>query len=328
MPDQTRRGRHKENVLSIYLSGSLAYDRIMNFPGKFTDSILPDQIHNLNVSFFIDRLDEKLGGNAGNIAYTLHLLGESPVIVGSAGKDFDRYAGILRERGLSLEGISILEHQLTASAYIMTDQVNNQITAFHAAAMTTPSAYAFPSLNPAEDIALIGPSNMQDMNAHPALYREKGVRYIYDPSQQLPVLTAAQVLAAVGGAFLLVGNDYEIQLIMNVTGRSKEELAAMTQRGIITTLGDRGSLVTDKESGQERAVPVVPVKTVADPTGAGDAYRSGLIKGLVLGQSLYESACLGATCAAFCVESPGTQGHDFTLEEFFTRHSNTFGKSL
>lgn len=300
----------------------------MNFPGKFTDSILPDQIHNLNVSFFIDRLDEQLGGNAGNIAYTLCLLGETAVIVGSAGKDFDRYASVLQKRGLSLEGVSRFEDQLTASAYIMTDQVNNQITAFHAAAMMTPSVYGFPSLNPAEDIALIGPSNIQDMNAHPALYREKGIRYIYDPSQQLPVLKAGEILDAIQGAYLLVGNDYEIQLIMNVTGRSKEELAAMTQKGIVTTLGEKGSLVTDKESGEEKTVAVVPVSKVLDPTGAGDSYRAGLIKGLVLGQSLHASACLGSTCAAYCVECPGTQCHDFSLDEFFIRHSKTFGSSL
>ena len=314
--------------MSIYLSGSLAYDRIMNFPGKFTDSILPDQIHNLNVSFFIDRLDEQLGGNAGNIAYTLCLLGETPVVVGSAGKDFDRYASVMRQRGLSLEGVSRFEDQLTASAYIMTDQVNNQITAFHAAAMMTPSAYGFPSLNPAEDIALIGPSNVQDMNAHPALYKEKGIRYIYDPSQQLPVLKAGEILAAIQGAYLLVGNDYEIQLIMNVTGRSKAELTAMTQKGIVTTLGEKGSLVTDKESGEEKAVSAVSVSKVLDPTGAGDAYRAGLIKGLMLGQPLYASACLGSTCAAYCVECPGTQCHDFSLDEFFIRHSKMFGSSL
>ena len=300
----------------------------MNFPGKFTDSILPDQIHNLNVSFFIDRLDEKLGGNAGNIAYTLCLLGEKSIIVGCAGKDFDRYAGELQQHGLSLEGITRFDDQLTPSAYIMTDQMNNQITGFHAAAMMMPSTYAFPSLNPAEDIALIGPSNPQDMNAHPALYREKGVRYIYDPAQQLPILTAEQLLTCIQGAYLLIGNDYEIQLIMNSTGRSKEELAAMTQKGIVTTLGEKGSLVTDKESGEEKAVPAVSVSKVADPTGAGDAYRAGLIKGLVLGQSLYESACLGATCSAFCVECQGTQGHDFLIDDFMLRHAKTFGNAL
>ena len=314
--------------MSIYLTGSLAYDRIMNFPGKFTDSILPDQIHNLNVSFYIDSLDEKLGGNAGNIAYTLNLLGERSIVVGAGGRDFDRYAAVLEERGLSLEGIRRMDDQLTASAYIMTDQVNNQITGFHAAAMMFPSTYDFPNLDPEGDIALIGPANPEDMNSHPALYREKGVRYIYDPSQQLPVLSSDQLLGAIEGAYLLVGNDYEIQLIMNSTGRSKEELVRMTARGIITTLGEQGSLVTEKDAEEERPVPAVPVSQVLDPTGAGDAYRAGLIKGILLGQPLVECARLGATCAAFCIERPGTQGHDFSIEDFFRRHSSAFGKPV
>ena len=312
--------------MSIYLTGSLAYDRIMNFPGKFTDAILPDHIHNLNVSFFIDRLEEKLGGNAGNIAYTLHLLGEHSTIVASAGRDFDRYASVLEERGLPLEGILRLETELTASAYIMTDQSNNQITAFHAAAMMTPSCYDFPHLVPDRDIALIGPSNLDDMNRHPALYREKGIRYIYDPSQQLPVLTAAQLLNSIEGAYLLVGNDYEIRMIMSITGCGKEELLRMTTRGIITTLGEHGSLVTEKDTEQEIAVARVPVSKVTDPTGAGDAYRAGLIKGLLLKQPLAECARLGATCAAFCIEHVGTQEHNFSIEDFFYRHSTAFGE--
>ena len=299
----------------------------MNFPGKFTDSILPDQIHNLNVSFYIDSLDEKPGGNAGNIAYTLNLLGERSIIVGTAGRDFDRYAAVLEERGLSLEGVTRLEDQLTASAYIMTDQVNNQITGFHAAAMMTPSAYDFPSLDPERDIALIGPSNPDDMNRHPALYREKGVRYIYDPSQQLPVLTGGQLIAAIEGAYLLVGNDYEIQMIVNSTGRTKAELLDMTGRGIITTLGENGSLISEKGA-QEVAIPAVPISQVADPTGAGDAYRAGLIKGLLLDQPLAECARLGATCAAFCIEQSGTQGHDFSIDDLFRRHSSAFGNSV
>ena len=313
--------------MSIYLTGSLAYDRIMNFPGKFTDAILPDQIHNLNVSFFINNFKEKLGGNAGNIAHTLHLLGEHPIIVGSAGRDFDRYASTLEKRDLPLDGILRLETDLTASAYIITDQNNNQITAFHAAAMMTPSSYDFPHLAD-QDIALIGPSNPNDMNRHPALYREKGVRYIYDPSQQLPVLTADQLLRAIEGAYLLVGNDYEIQMIMNATGRSKEELLRMTTRGIITTLGERGSLVTEKDAKQEITVASVPVNKVVDPTGAGDAYRAGLIKGLILKQSLLECARLGATCAAFCIEHFGTQEHNFSISDFFHRHSAAFGEPV
>ncbi len=313
--------------MSVYLTGSLAYDRIMNFPGKFTDSILPDQIHNLNVSFLISNLEEKPGGCAGNIAYTLNLLGERSIIVTSVGRDFAPYAAALEAWGLSLEGITRLENELTASAYIMTDQSNNQITAFHAAAMLSPSLYDFPRLSPERDIALIAPSSPDDMNRHPALYREKGLRYIYDPSQQLPVLTAGQLIAAIEGAYLLVGNDYEIRMIMNSTGRSKEELLRMTRRGIITTLGAQGSLITEK-GGPETAIPAVPVSQVVDPTGAGDAYRAGLIKGLLLEQPLAECARLGATCAAFCIEQAGTQEHSFTIDDFFRRHSSAFGNPV
>lgn len=314
--------------MSIYLTGSIAYDRIMNFPGRFTDSILPDQIHNLNVSFFIDRLDEQFGGNAGNIAYTLNLLGERSIMLGTVGRDFDRYAAELESRGLSLEGVLRLEDELSPSAYIMTDQANNQITGFHAAAMMTPSAYDFPNLDPEKDIALVGPSNPDDMKGHPALYREKGVRYIYDPSQQLPILSAQDLRAAIEGAYLLVGNDYEISLIMKNTGLSRQELVKLTGRGVITTLGEKGSLVSEKDQDNELTVEAVAVTEVLDPTGAGDAYRAGLIKGLLLNQPLVECARLGATCAAFCIERKGTQGHDFSIEDFFRRHSAAFGRSV
>lgn len=314
--------------MAIYLTGSLAYDRIMNFPGSFTDAILPDQIHNLNVSFFIDHLEEKLGGNAGNIAYSLSLMGERAIIVGSAGRDFDRYAAVLEQQGLSLEGIQRFDDELTASAYIMTDRNNNQITGFHAAAMTRPSGYDFPALDPDESIALVGPSNPDDMVNHPALYKNKGVRYIFDPSQQIPILSAGQLESCIDGAYLLVGNDYEIQLIQNVTGRSKAELVGMTRRGLVTTLGEKGSVVTEKDSDEEESIPAVSVNQVVDPTGAGDAYRAGLIKGVLLQQPLADCARLGATLAAYCIERRGTQGHNFMLDDFFRRHSTAFGESV
>ncbi len=305
----------------------MAYDRIMNFQGRFTDAILPNQIHNLNVSFHIDSLQEKLGGNAGNIAYTLTLLGERPFIIATAGKDFARYREELEKRGLPLEGIRVLDDEFTASAYITTDMVNNQITAFHAAAMNFPSLWFPEKPDPKKDIALIGPSNPGDMNRHPAMYREKGVRYVYDPAQQLPVLGGEQLLDAIGGAYLLVGNDYEIQLIINTTGRTLAELVGLTAAGVIITLGEKGSMLRSKD-GQETMVPAVPVSGVVDPTGAGDAYRSGLIKGIVLEQPLDECARLGSTCAAFCIEQAGPQGHYFTLDEFFRRHSSAYGSPV
>ncbi len=310
--------------MAIYISGSMAYDRIMNFPGKFTDSILPDQLHNLNVSFFIDRLDEKLGGNAGNITHSLFLLGERPYVVGSLGKDGGRYLQLFEDRGLPIEGLNVLDSELTASAYISTDQSNNQITAFHAAAMMTPSGYTFPHLNAQKDWGIICPSNLDDMKIHPRIYQEKGVRYIYDPSQQIPVLGKDDMLAAIKGAYLLAGNDYEIQLIQNATGLNKKELLSLTTAGIITTLGEKGSLVTHKD-GQEVYVGVVKVKGIVDPTGAGDAYRAGLLKGLCQGFDLVESAKLGATCAAYCIEEYGTQEHNFSLEAFQLRHLASFG---
>ncbi len=310
--------------MAIYLTGSVAYDRIMNFPGRFVDNILADQIHNLNVSFFIDNLDEQLGGNAGNIAYSLHLLNENPVIVATVGKDFEPYKGVLMGRGLPLDGITVMPDALTASAYITTDRTNNQITAFHAAAMMFPSKYDFPELCGQRDIALIGPSNLTDMDSHPALYREKGVRYIYDPSQQIPILSAEKLNTAINGAWILIGNDYEIKLISNITGRSMEDLAGATGLGLIVTLGEKGSLILRKDGNKAHIEPV-PVGEVKDPTGAGDSYRSGLIKGLVQGKTLEQSARLGATCAAFCIECHGTQAHSFSVPEFYLRHEAAFG---
>lgn len=299
----------------------------MNFSGKFMDSILPDQLHNLNVSFFINKVDEKLGGNAGNIAHTLALLGEKSLILASAGKDFSRYAEVLEQRGLSLEGIVVQENELTASAYIMTDQMNNQITGFHAAAMQAQTVYDFPHLDPEKDIALIGPSNPDDMKRHAAFYKERGVRYIFDPSQQLPMFDKEALLACINGAYLLSGNDYEIQLIINITEKTREELVELTTRGVITTLGEKGCLVSEKGE-EERRIDAVPVYSVVDPTGAGDAHRAGLIKGLLLTQPLPECARLGSTCAAFCIEAAGTQGHDFSIDDFFRRHSAAFGKPV
>jgi adenosine kinase len=313
--------------LAVYITGSVAYDRIMNFSGKFADSILPDRTDNLNVSFYIDSMEEKPGGNAGNMAHTLKLLGENSVILACVGKDFGPYKELLQKRGLPLDGIRQIDGERTAAAYIITDSAGNQITGFHAAAMLSQSAYAFPVLNPEDDLAVISPSNPGDMRDHVRLYRERGIRYIYDPAQQLPVIPRPDLLEGISGAYLLVGNDYEIGLIMKSAGRGRKELAATTARGLVTTRGEHGSLVTEKD-GEETALPAVPVSVVADPTGAGDAYRAGLVKGILLKQPLLECARLGATCAAYCVECRGTQEHDFSLDDFFRRHAGAFGEGL
>ena len=307
--------------MSIYISGSLAYDRIMNFPGKFSDHILPDKIHNLNVCFLIDRLDEKRGGTAGNIAYNLALMDEKSIILSSVGKDFDRYEQVLMSLGLSFEGINRCDNMFTAGAYITTDQGDNQITGFNPGAMSVPCGYGFPHATPEADVAIVSPGNLDDMIALPALYREKGIRYIFDPGQQITALTGEKMLEAIHGSHMLVTNDYELELIMKATGRSKAELLEHTGY-IITTLGENGSRI---DNGAPVMVPAVKATRVLDPTGAGDAYRAGILKGLVDGLDVLGAARLGATCASFCVEEYATQEHVFTAEAFKARHEGAFG---
>lgn len=313
-------GLSGERNVSIYISGSMAYDRIMNFPGSFSESILPNKIHIMNVSFMIERLDENLGGCAGNIAYNLAILGEKSVIVSSVGRDFERYEETLTSLGLSLEGISRRDDELTAGAYIITDRNNNQITSFNPGAMRHPSGYAFASLAPG-DIVVVSPGNIDDMRNIPRICKQKGARCIFDPGQQLPVLSGADLIEAIDGSYMLICNDYEFELIRRKTGKVRDDLLCMA-RHVIVTLGENGSRV--RSGDKIEAIPAVRPNQVIDPTGAGDAYRSGLLKGLSLGLDVVDSARLGSTTASFCVESQGTQV-PFTAEECMKRHADAFG---
>lgn len=308
----------------MYISGSMAYDRIMNYPEPFSGAILPDKIHILNVCFLIDRLEEKLGGCAGNIAYSLALLDEKSVIVSSVGRDFTRYEAELTAQGLSLEGLKRYEDDFTAGAYIITDTNNNQITAFNPGAMRFPADYNFATLS-RDDIVIVSPTNLEDMVGHPRLCREKGVRCIFDPGQQIPALTGDQLLDAITGSYMLVCNDYESELISRATGVALTEMHNLVEYMIIT-LGEEGSRV--QQGDKTSHVPAVAARQSVDPTGAGDAYRAGLLKGLSQGLSVLESARIGATVASFCVESYGTQTHSFTPDECRKRHMSAFGVSF
>jgi len=307
--------------MTIYITGSIAYDRIMRFPGVFGDHILPHKIHALNVCFLIDSVDERLGGCGGNIAHTLALLGEKPVIVAAVGRDFDHYREALEAKGLSLEQVRRVPEEFTASCHIITDQENNQITCFNPGAMRHACDYAFADAGPG-DWAIVSPTNGGDMQAHTRIHKEKGVRCIFDPGQQIPALSGSRLAEAITGADLLICNEYELELICKSTGKTHAQLRSLTP-AIITTLGAEGSRL--EENGKETRIGAVPPKLVADPTGAGDAYRGGLLKGLVSGLPLVEAAAMGATAASYCVECLGTQAHSYTIEEFQARHSEFFG---
>lgn len=309
--------------MAIYISGSLAYDRIMTFQGRFRDHILMDKLHMLNVSFMVDSMDERRGGCAGNIAHSLALLGEKPIIVSAAGRDFGPYAEVLRSRGLSLEGITIDDSLFTALCYITTDLDSNQITGFYPGAMARPSGYAFPGLDPERDIAIISPGNVEDMRRLPRFFRDRGVRYIYDPGQQLPVLSGKDLANAIEGAFACITNDYELNMICHATGMSEDELIGRAL-WLVTTLGAQGARVRGAD-GTDVTIPAVPVDSVVDPTGAGDAQRAGFLKGVAGGLSVPEAARLGAVAASFAIQKLGTQEHEYSWDDFRNVYEGSFG---
>jgi len=304
--------------MNIITSGSLAYDRIMDFPGYFSDHILPEKLHVLNVSFTVNSLTEKFGGTAGNIAYALSLLGEKPIILATIGRDYHRYFEWLKKNNIACDSITIIEEELTASAYITTDQADNQITGFNPGAMKYPSPFNFNALNPKESIAIIAPGNLEDMMTYSLTCKTRGIGYIFDPGQSLPMWNSQDLIQCITGSKIMVSNDYELELVMNKTGLDKKKLLQRTGT-IITTLGELGSRVCTVDC--EISIPAVKPRKVLDPTGAGDAYRAGLIKGLIEGRDIEQSAKMGSACASFTVECYGTQDYYFSLMEFEERLS-------
>jgi len=304
--------------MNIFVSGSLAYDRIMNFPGRFSDHIMPDKIHNLNVSFNVESLVERPGGTAGNISYCLVLLGEQPHTLATIGYDYSRYFEWMEKHSVPKSGIKVIDEQPTAGAYITTDLGDNQITSFHPGAMLFTSDFDFSSYKPEESIGILAPGNLDDMINYSRIYKEKGIRYIFDPGQSLPIWTGDGLKECIDGADILIANDYEMGLITNTTGLDMAALGVLA-KSIITTKGEDGSLITTGDT--SITIPVVKPNQVSDPTGAGDSYRGGLIKGLIEGKELAEAALMGSVCASFAIEVQGTQEYSFTSAEFQQRLS-------
>lgn len=301
----------------FFVSGSLAFDRIMNFPGYFKDNILPDKIHNLNVSFNIDELRENFGGTAGNIAYNLSLLNLPPTILATAGKDFEKYKKYLLEKKINLDGVKIIENEFTASAYIITDKADNQITGFHMGAMKFDSDYNIKQ----GDILLISPGNIHDMLRYQDQAQSLKIPYIFDPGQSLPFFQIEELRALINGAKILISNDYELELIKKKTGFSMNQLLELVEI-VVTTIGEKGSIITTKK--EKMQISAVKTKKVLDPTGAGDAYRAGFIYGLVYNKDLKTCGELGALSAVYAVEHYGTQNHYYSLREFKNRFNYNY----
>ena len=309
--------------MEILVCGSLAYDRIMDFPGRFSDHIMPDKTHNINLSFTVNGMSENFGGTAGNIAYSLALLGEKPRIVAAIGYDYHRYFQWFEQHGLATEDVRIVPEEATASAYITTDLADNQITAFNPGAMKHPTEFDFGGTKPADCIAIVAPGNLQDMARYTERHREMGIYTIFDPGQSLPGWSGEDLANCIAQSNMLVSNDYELALIEDKTGRSSEQLLQGVGT-IITTKGEKGSEILTRERSPQ-TIPVVNTDDVIDPTGAGDAFRGGLIKGLLQGLPVERACMMGTVCSHYVIQSYGTQKYSFTQEEFNAKLRQHFG---
>lgn len=307
----------------ILVSGSLAYDRIMDFPGLFKDHFIPEKLHNINVSFQVADLSEQFGGTAGNVAYNLALIEEQPHIIGTVGSDFVRYRTWMEKFGIETGSIRVFPDKPTSSAFIITDHADNQIAAFHLGAGG--EAYGGKVETEHAALAMISAGCVSDMVFLPDRYRKDKVRFIYDPGQAIPALSDEQLRSGLSGAEAVIGNDYEIGLVLKKTGFGEREILEHVQT-LVITLGEKGArIITRKE---EIQVPAVPVANVVDPTGAGDAYCAGFIKGLLAKFSLETAGKLASTVASYAVETYGTQMHHFTIEEVKERYQHAYGDEL
>ena len=302
--------------MDIYISGSLALDRIMNFDGDFADHIVPDKLHSINLSFTTVGLSEKFGGTAGNISYGLSLLDEHPSILATIGHDYTNYFSWLQQHSLSTETIKIIENEPTASAYITTDRAKNQITSFNPGSMNFPSSFNLGLVNPLNSIMIISAGNITDMREYPAVCKTNKIEYIFDPGQSIPMWDNEELMEVIDGAKLLIANDYEMSLIMRKTGLTTVNLLELAPI-LITTKGENGSVITT--SSGETEIPAIAPNIVIDPTGAGDAYRSGMVKGLTQGLDISDCAIMGSVCASFAVENYGPQEYTFSMDEFNQR---------
>ncbi len=314
------------DAMAILVSGSLAYDYIMDFPGRFRDYILPKNIHILNVCFPVERLMKSRGGTAGNIAYTLKLLGDKPIIVSVLGKDGGEYLAHLRRAGIGTRYIAQDKNRFTASAHITTDRDDNQISAFFSGAapeLTPPIS----SVGVKEKIAfaIVAPSHARTMRRHMRECAARGIPAMFDPGQWSASLSGAAIREAVRLSALTIGNDYEVRTLVKRTGWTVRDIARKTA-ALVTTLAEKGSVITTAK-GTLQIAPTKP-RRVADPTGAGDAYRAGFSAGLERQYDLMTCGRMGSVAASFCIEQSGTQEHFFTKKDFRARFKRTYGAEI
>jgi adenosine kinase len=311
--------------VSVVCTGSIAYDYILSFKGHFKDHILADKTHILNLSFLVDDLRKHRGGVAGNYAYNLTLLGYPAAVLATAGSDATEYRDWLVARGVDCHGLRIREGEITATGFTTTDLDANQLTGYYGGAMGRAAILGVDDAPPGAEALIVGPNDPAAMMRLVKECRERGLPYVFDPAHQLPRLSAEDVTEGARGAWILIGNDYELELIMQRTGRTMDGLMELAEI-VVTTLGREGSRIASSAGVVD--IPPATARRESDPTGAGDAYRSGLVAGLLRGLDIGQAGRVASLAATYAVEQVGTVEHSYTFAEFSQRYEEAFGAAL
>jgi len=311
--------------MKALVCGSMAYDTIMVFEDEFKNHILPDQVHILNVCFFTPSMRREFGGCAGNIAYNLKLLGGDPVILATVGDDFDSYKYQLQKNDLSDAYVKHIKGTFTAQAFITTDKENNQITAFHPGAMNHAHENDFASAVKDVKLGIVAPDGKQAMHDHASNFAKAGVPFIFDPGQGLPMFSGDELKVFIEQAQYVIVNDYESKMLQERTGLNESEIASQLEAYIVT-LGGEGSVIYHQNNVEK--IKPASISEAVDPTGCGDAFRGGLLYGMLNSLSWQECGQIASLCGAIKIEQGGTQNHKFTFDEFAARYETSFGMSL
>ncbi len=314
--------------MSIVVTGSFAFDYIMQFPGRFTDHILPDQLEKVSLSFLVDEMQKVRGGCAPNIAYSLALLGERPSLMATAGQDALEYRDWLTTHGVDTSLLRIYDDVFTASFFVNTDRDQNQIACFYTGAMARARELSFYDQDEKVKIAIISPNDPVAMAKYARECRELDIPYIYDPSQQVARVDGDELVEGLTGAYILILNEYEYNILQKKTGLNKDQLLERVKT-IVITKGEEGSTILNLNARTGGIwhvdVPAANAQLIHDPTGVGDAYRAGLNKGLVHGCPWEVTGRLASLAAVYVLEHPGPQPLPYTRQEFVQRYRENFG---
>jgi len=307
--------------MKIIVTGSIAYDYLMSFPGSFTEHLLPDHLQRVSLSFLVDTMDKRRGGCAPNIAYTLALLGERPRLMATAGQDFGEYRTWLEAAGIDTALVKEIEGKFTASFFCSTDQHGNQIASFYTGAMAHAAELSIGRAGGC-DLAIISPNDPAAMVSYAEECRAIGVPYIFDPSQQVARMGGDELKRGLSGAHIIISNDYEFEIIREKTGLDEQALLQLADV-VVVTKGEKGASVMLRDGAMD--IPAVPPARMADPTGVGDAFRGGFMKGLAMGAGFEVCGRIGSVAATYALEHMGGSSHTYTRDEFRARYAEQFG---